>query len=186
MSIWEEVEAEYACAHEHREVRYSVAANGVRQYREQCTACGDLSQFLKHSDRRVMSMGVPVEVDFALTEAYRQMVRMEAQRRITEENVRQMMARLQERDEEETRWWAEYNQYLQSGDWQARRRMVLERDGYLCQSCRMNKASQAHHLTYDHGFDAPLFDLIAVCVSCHERITTLDRERRQRRYRSVA
>jgi len=177
--VWEQVEAEYACLHECREVRYSFAANGARQYREQCLACGELSQFLKYSHPRVMALVEPNPVDEALREAYQQAIRLEAQRRITEQHDLDTMARLRERDEQETEFWVKYNAYLKSGEWRERRRLVLQRDGYLCQACLQAEASQVHHLTYDHVFAEPLFDLRAVCQSCHERITVLDRERRR-------
>lgn len=181
MSVWEEVETEYACSHDQREVRYSVAVNGARQWRDQCLLCGDLSQFLKYSHAKVMAVVDPKPVDMELADTYRMVIRLEAQRRITEQNDLDLMQRLRERDEEESRWWAEYNQYLESKDWQARRLMVLKRDGYLCKSCGQARATQAHHLTYDHGMDAPLFDLVAVCDGCHRRITAMDREVRARR-----
>lgn len=183
MSVWEEVEAEFACSHELREVRYSVAANGARQWRDQCVRCGDLSQFLKYSHPRVMAVFNPLPVDTELADNYRMTIRLEAQRRITEQNDLDLMQRLREQDEEETRFWAEYNEYLKSGDWQARRLMVLKRDGYLCKACGQAPAVQAHHLTYKHGWDAPLFDLVAVCIPCHTHITALDREYRKRGYR---
>lgn len=179
MSIWDDVAADFACSHDHREVRYSVASNGVRQFREQCVACGELSQFLRHSDPRVMAAANPSPVDEGLREAHQQAISLEVQRRYAVQHDLDTMQRLRERDEADTKWWAEYNVYLQSGDWQARRRMVLERDNYLCQACRVARASQAHHLTYAHLFAEPLFDLIAVCDPCHRRITALDRERRR-------
>lgn len=179
MSIWDDVAAEFACSHEHCEIRYSIASNGVRQFREQCIACGELSQFLKHSDPRVMAIGLPIPIDESLREAHQQAISLEVQRRYAVQNDLDTQERLRERDEEETRWWAQYNAYLESDDWQARRRMVLERDKYLCQACLRERASQAHHLTYRHVFEEPLFDLIAVCETCHRRITVLDRERRR-------
>lgn len=87
-------------------------------------------------------------------------------------------AKLQkEKSESRHRWWAQYNDYLRSDKWRSKRASVLKRDGYLCQACLSRRASQAHHKTYDHVFDEPLFDLVAVCEQCHERITEMDRRR---------
>lgn len=180
LSIWEEVEAEYACRHATREVRYGIASNGHRQYRDQCVTCGDVTEALKHGHPRVMALVTPVAIDSDLKEAHRQKIRLEAQRRITEQNDLDLMERLRERDQESTAWWAEYNEYLQSGDWQARRLLVLKRDGGMCTACGQATATEVHHKTYDHGFDAPLFDLESVCSPCHDKITVLDRERRER------
>jgi 5-methylcytosine-specific restriction endonuclease McrA len=46
----------------------------------------------------------------------------------------------------------------------------LERDDYLCQACLTNKAEEIHHLTYENIYDEPLYQLIAVCKRCHDKI----------------
>jgi hypothetical protein len=71
-----------------------------------------------------------------------------------------------------------YKDYMQSEIWNRKRKLVLERDKYVCQSCLSAKAIQVHHLKYDHVFNEPLFDLISVCIRCHEIITTMDRNLR--------
>jgi hypothetical protein len=73
---------------------------------------------------------------------------------------------------------SEYQVYLKSERWQEKRIHALERDGYLCQSCRKARATEVHHLTYRHIFNEPLFDLTSVCHPCHERITEIDRTTR--------
>jgi hypothetical protein len=72
-------------------------------------------------------------------------------------------------------WFKNHGDYLNSQKWKEKRTKVLERDGYLCQSCRINKATEVHHLTYAHKGNEPLFDLISVCHECHESITMMDR-----------
>lgn len=67
-------------------------------------------------------------------------------------------------------WWAEYQAYLDTDEWRERRRAVLERDHYLCQSCLTAKATIVHHLTYAHLFNEPLFDLVSVCEDCHRML----------------
>lgn len=66
-------------------------------------------------------------------------------------------------------WWANYNAYLETPEWKARRRLVLERDNYVCQGCLKARAIQAHHLTYAHLFDELLFELISICGPCHNK-----------------
>jgi len=68
--------------------------------------------------------------------------------------------------------WDEYMDYLKSDKWLNKRSLVLKRDNYLCQACLENKAFQVHHLTYENIYDEPMFDLISVCVPCHEKIET--------------
>jgi 5-methylcytosine-specific restriction endonuclease McrA len=65
---------------------------------------------------------------------------------------------------------AEYKQYLQSPQWQAKRRKILHRAGYRCELCRKAKPLQVHHLTYERKFRERLGDLQAVCDRCHRRI----------------
>ena len=61
--------------------------------------------------------------------------------------------------------------YYSSSRWAAIRDKVLCRDKYMCQACLNQTATQAHHLTYDHVFNEALFDLIAICRDCHEKIS---------------
>lgn len=75
-------------------------------------------------------------------------------------------------------WWEKYNAYLKTDKWRAKRALVLKRANGTCEACFSAPAVQAHHTTYDHVFDEPLFELRAVCVPCHERLTTSDRARR--------
>lgn len=75
-------------------------------------------------------------------------------------------------------WWARYDRYLLTDKWKRKREAVLKRDGKVCRACVTREAIQAHHLSYAHVGDEPLFDLVAVCLECHERITEMDRVRR--------
>ena len=75
-------------------------------------------------------------------------------------------------------WWERYDRYLKTDRWKKKREAVLQRDGKVCRACMKREASQAHHLSYAHVGDEPLFDLVAVCDECHERITEMDRIRR--------
>lgn len=62
------------------------------------------------------------------------------------------------------------NDYLQSSTWREKRLLVLQRDNWICQSCRTAKATDVHHLNYDHIRNEPLFELVSVCRRCHEAI----------------
>jgi 5-methylcytosine-specific restriction endonuclease McrA len=66
-------------------------------------------------------------------------------------------------------WRDNYNDYMQSPEWKEKRKVVLKRDQYLCQGCLQEKATQVHHLSYDHLGKEPLFELISICDSCHEQ-----------------
>jgi len=81
-----------------------------------------------------------------------------------------------EREERHQKWWDEYNAYLASPEWLARRRKVLTRAQGLCEACLERPATQVHHTSYKHVRNEPLFELRAVCTICHEQITELDRK----------
>lgn len=68
-----------------------------------------------------------------------------------------------------------YALYLQSEEWDIKRKMVLGRDNCCCVICGA-PAEHIHHLTYDRIFNEPLYDLVSVCASCHEIIHTLDKK----------
>ena len=88
------------------------------------------------------------------------------QERYARENAQREAQRVQE----SKAWWAWYNGYLESPQWKRRRQLALERDGGICQGCRVRKAVQVHHLTYERVGNEMLFDLVSVCLECHERI----------------
>ena len=82
------------------------------------------------------------------------------------------------------KWFEEYSKYLDTPEWAAKRQRVLERDNYICQAqmegCR-GRATTAHHLDYLIWDDTPLFHLISVCGSCHDKITRASRSKKARR-----
>lgn len=77
---------------------------------------------------------------------------------------------------EDQQWWKRYNEYLSSPAWKAKARFVLTRDP-ICQGCGVASSVQVHHTTYKHIFHEPLFELVALCVKCHDEITAMDRAR---------
>lgn len=93
---------------------------------------------------------------------------------VAEEQQREREARWHaeraERVERDAQWWRDYDAYLQSPEWAERRRRVLRRAGGICEGCLTNRATQVHHLTYARVRAEMLFDLVAICGDCHERI----------------
>lgn len=80
--------------------------------------------------------------------------------------------RATDRDEQREAWFAEHNEYLRSREWRDKRALVLDRCNGVCEGCRRAKATQVHHLTYEHWKDELLWELVAVCDDCHERAHT--------------
>ena len=77
--------------------------------------------------------------------------------------------RVSEQQEEERKWWVWYSAYLETPEWAERRRLVLQRARGLCEGCRSAPAAHVHHLTYEHAGDELLFELVALCLACHQK-----------------
>ncbi len=76
-------------------------------------------------------------------------------------------------------FFIKYDEYLKSNTWKDKRDRVLKRDNYLCQACLRNEATEVHHKTYKHVFNEPLFELVSICKSCHDKITKMDNDKEQ-------
>ena len=68
-----------------------------------------------------------------------------------------------------------HQKYLRSPEWKARKIKALRRDGYICQACHDNSATEVHHTTYKHWGNEPLWELQSVCRACHQSITDMDK-----------
>src|SRR5215467_5842909 len=66
----------------------------------------------------------------------------------------------------------EYNRYLLSASWRAKRFLVAQRSGGWCERCRRRgkwrRAVEVHHKTYAHIFDERPHELIHLCGPCHD------------------
>lgn len=63
-----------------------------------------------------------------------------------------------------------YSEYLASTQWAKRRRAIFARANGKCEGCGEGGAEEVHHLTYEHVGAEFLFELVAVCRKCHERL----------------
>lgn len=147
------------CQHLQSEVRWRLQSNGVRIYQRQCLCCHQVvGTAVKHSEVK----GEVPPFDVEAREAY--------WRNHCDANLRRLDDERAQRLEE---YRARYRDYLQTAKWARKRSAVLKRDCFVCQAaiegCTHN-ATDVHHKTYANVFDEPLFDLIAVCRNCHERL----------------
>ena len=69
-----------------------------------------------------------------------------------------------------------YRLYLRSPKWRAKRKAVMTRDNGQCQFCGA-KAIDVHHLTYVRIFNESIYDLVAICRSCHDLLHAMDEGR---------
>jgi hypothetical protein len=63
-----------------------------------------------------------------------------------------------------------YREYIQSKEWKEKAKLVRRRARGLCEGCLTERATQVHHLTYDNLGNELLFELVALCGECHNRI----------------
>lgn len=62
-----------------------------------------------------------------------------------------------------------YNLYLQSPEWQERRKQHLQSAGYRCQVCNAgNVTLDVHHRTYERRGCESYMDLTVLCRTCHD------------------
>jgi 5-methylcytosine-specific restriction endonuclease McrA len=148
-----------ACKHPKTEIRQRKNKAGAILYREQCLRCGNpFGMFLKHS--RELE-GVPAwDEHIAL--------HFDSARKSERATIIQRHVRIQR--EKSVGLQAQYKSYLRSNEWLSKRDKVLQRANGRCEGCGEKLASQVHHLAYDHIFDEFLFELVAVCDGCHERL----------------
>jgi 5-methylcytosine-specific restriction endonuclease McrA len=65
---------------------------------------------------------------------------------------------------------ADYDAYMRSHQWRARRLSVIRRCRGICERCKRLPVSSVHHLTYARFGNELLEDLLGVCVKCHRTL----------------
>lgn len=92
----------------------------------------------------------------------------EADRKVEFDGILQKHIRKQKSGEDGFK--REYDIYLKTPGWRARRAKVMKRANGICEGCLERQATQVHHLTYGHVFEEFMFELVAVCDECHARV----------------
>lgn len=137
---------------------YKFTSNGVKIYRMQCTRCNEIiGNSLKHTPD-LEFLAIP-ESPTRYSEIY------EMKRQAKEGIIERWRSR------KDGQWWQRYNAYLNSPAWAEKRLKVFKRANWICEGCGDNRATEVHHLTYDHVEHEFLFELVALCHDCHDRIT---------------
>lgn len=141
-----------SCDCSSKEPRTKTNSDGRIVFGFQCTNCG------KFEPRKKDSFGLnpPTNtVDLEIVNNFRH---------------RQQEFANAQRDQKKSDWFAWYSDYLKTPQWQSKRLAVLKRDRYLCQGCMSRRASQVHHLSYEHCGNELLWELTSVCDDCHKKI----------------
>lgn len=151
--VWAEPE----CNHRERLV-YKPDYYGNKRFYKQCAVCNNLttSQIAKTKLSEDQMRNAPERVEEDQTQVY------------SIKNALYDALKKQLNDQINTAWWKWYNGYLNSPEWASKRRLVLKRANNICEGCGTNPATQIHHLTYDHAGHELLFELVAVCNTCHK------------------
>jgi 5-methylcytosine-specific restriction endonuclease McrA len=61
-----------------------------------------------------------------------------------------------------------YREYLESPEWQKRRKQALDHAEHRCQVCNSSKRLDVHHRTYERVERERPRDLTVLCRRCHE------------------
>lgn len=64
--------------------------------------------------------------------------------------------------------YIDYDEYMNSVEWQTKRDQVIARCGGVCENCEINNVDHIHHLTYERFGNEFLDDLRGLCLDCHQ------------------
>jgi 5-methylcytosine-specific restriction endonuclease McrA len=157
----------------------AVTNSGRKTLAEQCPDCGAVAKaegkLADHPGLPLMDVEAARRRENAIGDAAK----------LRNANIRQRFAmRKANEPERSAEWFAAYDAYLRTPEWQRRRNMVLDRDRHHCQAmfagCQ-TAAREVHHASarayamHDAMGHAPLWELQAICTSCHQRLTEWER-----------
>jgi len=164
----EKFRLKHECEHPSQKMTKRVLKKGVIQYVFQCLTCGtSCSKAIKKDEALKMSDGFMSDFNEELLNFNNNQYRNELNQ-IEEKYKLLKKKEIDLRKNKEDDFFQEYSDYLLSNEWNVKRQKVLLRANYICESCLENQATQVHHLTYKHVFKEPLFELVAICETCHD------------------
>lgn len=62
-----------------------------------------------------------------------------------------------------------YREYINSKDWQNKRKYTLHKRGHHCEKCFSKKHLEVHHKNYNTLYHERLEDVEVLCKKCHPR-----------------
>lgn len=136
--------------------------NGVRHQRKACENCKEIfsKSYLKDSNFNT----------YKYCSYDKWQVLKESKYEMKNKLIQELTEYVNELKENRKKHFDElHSQHLQSNEWKAIRRMVIEREKNLCQGCRKAPIQEIHHDTYVHLGEEFLFQLIGLCHNCHSR-----------------
>jgi len=80
----------------------------------------------------------------------------------------------------DVRAFKDYNRYIRSDDWKAKREQRKKLDGNKCRNCGSKIGLEVHHKDYcGLGKEDVKSDLVTLCSDCHKKVTELNRKKRR-------
>ena len=158
VAAWHDHAQRFECPHGQTELRKRVVRGGAVQYVHQCQRCGESQRQPVAKAKALQACGgvEPPPFDTLLLESW------EHRRNESAANISAKFSR--------NAFFAEYDEYLASPAWARRRQLVLNRAHGKCEGCGERPPVQVHHLTYAHVTHEFLFELVALCGECHDRL----------------
>lgn len=167
INVYQKIRDDF-CKHdgtEERRICKALYTTGTVRYVKQCVNCGHLGSSIKKSE--ALETTTDEELPYADL-ALKKEKEAELNRLIYAEIDRRRQRTNSERNRE---FWDQHNRAINSIYWRIIRRKVLDRANELCEGCGTHKATEVHHLTYEHLGHELMFELVALCRDCHEFIT---------------
>lgn len=148
------------CEHAEHSIRKKLAADGTLRYRSQCHRCGaGVGTWIAKSKIPFTPIA---DWDDDLADAWQEKINQHWQRHRQEID--------QARASQGAEWRRRYEEHLRSSKWAALRERVMKRCNRVCEGCGLRQARHVHHLTYDRMGNEMLFDLVGICIECHEQV----------------
>lgn len=161
------------CKCEQTELRRGFNSGGGPIVRNQCLDCGRL---LGNPVKRTPETDLLNEIDRELEPAYNTRRKGEHDA-IARRYVKLQQSRWRGSAKGKTYFQQSHQAYLTSSEWRDRKQLVMDRANGLCEGCRRSRPTEVHHLTYRNWGKEFLFELVALCGDCHDRVHRLDIDR---------
>lgn len=155
---WRIFHEKFQCDHEQSAVRKQTVRGGGIHYVRQCLRCGQRVS-------NAMSREVAIELAGGNEPPPFDSVLFEAWEKAKADHAAEISRRF-----DRSAFFEEYSRYLAGPVWAEKRRLVLARANSICEGCGKAPANEVHHLSYKHVGSEFLFELVAVCQQCHNRL----------------
>lgn len=150
------------CGHRRLEIRYRGAVNKTKMYTRQCLDCGKIippesGMWIKKSDVPKIETIKPIDDNLPIIIS------------ATDQSLRNSL-QLSLEAAKHDHMSGQYHAYLMSPEWKEKRDRVMKRANGLCEGCLKKQAENVHHKTYANIYNEFLFELVALCRDCHDKI----------------